>query len=763
MSDSAKSNGVVGDRLAHLPADLRERIASEVNPGRLSGFSAYDLSSHGQYSTGYLVLTEGRLGHFFNGDGAWHSQWTDVATVKDARLVEGLGMSMLRLTGEDSLLAEYRYTNRHAKTMAELQHQLERHIAGKEPDCDSRHDHGPPDKKVRCDKCGSAIPDWAESCPACLHQRKVLMRLLEFIRPHKWRAIAGFAIGLLILVLGLFRPLMSKWLVDWAIMGRNYGVLWWLVAGFAVILFGEAFLDGLRARLMAGLGTRVAAELRDRCYRHLHKLSLSYFSRKPTGSLITRVTSDSDRIWDFLAFNLVDTVVSLLTFVGVGIMLFLINWRLALLVLIPIPLMMFAMVVFHNRMHGVFQRIWHRWSAMTAVVADAIPGVRVIKAFGQEQREVDRFHKSNYQVYDEELALINIWTMFGPIMGMASQVGFIIIWSVGGYWAIQDLPAAGQQAAQGAMTVGTLLAFQGYMWMFYGPVHQVAHMSRQFNRAATSVQRILEVLDTQPEIFTKRDAQPLKQLEGRIELRNVSFSYDGVRRVLRDVSMVVQPGEMIGLAGPSGSGKTTLVNLLCRFYDVTEGQILIDGVDIRDYDVDDMRRFIGVVLQEPFLFHGTIAENIAYGHPQSTRRNILDAARAANVHDAIVGFPDGYDTLVGERGHTLSGGERQRISIARAILNNPRLLILDEATSSVDTNTEKQIQEALDRLVANRTTFAIAHRLSTLQRASRLVVLEKGKIVEQGTHAELQAKPDGVYAKLLKMQTDMKSIVAIDG
>jgi len=514
---------------------------------------------------------------------------------------------------------------------------------------------------------------------------------------------------------------------------------------------------------------RVATRIRDRCYGHLHKLSLSYFSRKPTGSLITRVTSDSDRIWDFVSFDLIQVAIALLTFVGVGGMLFVVNWRLAWLVLIPLPGMMVLMTVFHKKLHRQFRRIWHRWSAMTAVVADAIPGMRVIKAFGQEDREVARFHKRNIQVFDEETRLIRIFTFFGPSMMLATRVGFIIIWAVGGYWCIRDLPAvqAAHQTEQnvpgGLMTVGTLLAFQGYMMMFYRPIHQVAHMSRTFNRAATSVQRIFEILDTEPEIFTSHTANRKERLDGRVELHNVHFSYDGVRRVLQDIDVSIKPGEMIGLVGHSGSGKTTLVNLICRFYDALEGKILLDGVDVRECAIEDLRQNIGVVLQEPYLFRGTVAENIAYGNPGADVLDVIRAARAANVHDDVVSFPDGYDTMVGERGHTLSGGERQRVSIARAVLNNPRLLILDEATSNVDSETETQIQQALDNLVTNRTTIAIAHRLSTLRRADRLIVLEKGRVVEQGTHAELAAKKDGIYAKLLQIQADQKSVMALRG
>jgi len=297
--------------------------------------------------------------------------------------------------------------------------------------------------------------------------------------------------------------------------------------------------------------------------------------------------------------------------------------------------------------------------------------------------------------------------------------------------------------------------------MFLRPIQNIAHMDEMLNRAATIAQRIFEILDTQPAIFSKTGAHGAGKIAGRIELRNVSFSYDGIRKVLKNVSATIEPAEMIGLAGPSGGGKTTLVNLITRFYDVLEGSILIDGVDVRDYNITELRRKIGVVLQEPFLFHGTVAENIAYGKPGASPDEIIASARAANANDFILGFPDGYDTTVCERGQTLSGGERQRISIARAILNDPAVLILDEATSSVDTQTERLIQEALDRLTADHTTIAIAHRLSTLRKADRLIILDKGDVVEEGTHDELAGIEGGLYAKLLAMQSDSPVMIGL--
>jgi len=307
------------------------------------------------------------------------------------------------------------------------------------------------------------------------------------------------------------------------------------------------------------------------------------------------------------------------------------------------------------------------------------------------------------------------------------------------------------------------MAFMNYMWMFYVPIQSIAHENNWVQRALTAAGRIFEILDSEPEAYEAPDAVPMPDVKGDVEFRNVTFGYDKHKPVLKDVSLDVQAGEMIGLVGHSGAGKSTTINLICRFYNVQEGQILIDGVDIRKIRLSDLRRQIGVVPQETYLFHGTIAENIAYGKRDATKEDIIRAARAANIHDVIMRFPDGYDTQVGERGALLSGGERQRISIARSILHNPKILILDEATSSVDTETERQIQEALDRLIRQRTTFAIAHRLSTLRNSSRLVVLEKGKVVEVGTHEELVQKPDGIYRKLVDIQTELSQIKVVDG
>jgi ATP-binding cassette, subfamily B, bacterial len=747
------------DVLGHLPQDLLRVLKAQLQPESVQAAAAHDLAPDGRYTDNYLILTDDRLGQFRHVDGQWTGEWLGLEGLSSAVIVEGLGMGVLRLLAGEKTVGEYRFSLRHAKAVAKVQRKLERRLSNKDEADLPPEKGGRDEKKVRCDKCGHVIPPWSETCPKCVSKRKVLSRLTDFIKPYKWQSIGGFGLAILVTIDQLIRPALTKPMLDKGLglakggLSRgDYPLLLKYVALLTSLILFAAVAGAIRQRIMGMLGSKISRDIRDRTYEHLHKLSLSYFSKKPTGSLVTRITSDSDRVWDFVAFTVIEAMISILTILGVGVMLFIMDWRLACIVLLPIPLVIFLTIYFHTRLHNGFDQLFHRWGMLTAIVADALPGVRVIKAFGQEKREVYRFKDQNSDFYTREVSMVNVWTLFGPLTMFCMQIGTILVWIVGGYWVVQQ-----------KMTPGTLMAFNGYMWMFYGPIHQVAHIDRQFNRAASSVQRIFEVLDTEPAIFSKVGAEKPHAFQGQIELENVSFSYDGIRKVLKDVSLKIEPGTMIGLAGPSGGGKSTLINLICRFYDVLEGRILIDGLDVREYDVEALRRHIGVVLQEPFLFHGTVARNIAYGRPEATLDQVIEAARAANAHDFIVGFPDGYDTMVGERGHTLSGGERQRISIARAVLNNPKVLILDEATSSVDTETEKLIQEALDRLISNRTTIAIAHRLSTLRKADRLVILDKGQIVEQGSHEELANKDGGVYAKLVRMQSEMQSIIAIAG
>jgi ATP-binding cassette subfamily B protein len=457
---------------------------------------------------------------------------------------------------------------------------------------------------------------------------------------------------------------------------------------------------------------------------------------------VARISSDTDRICLFLSDSLMDFVTDVLMIASSVAFLFYMDLWLALATICTFPFIAGLTFWIRDSLQRGFLYGGRAWAEMTSILADTIPGIRVVKAFAQERRENERFKSANDRIMAANDRVNKVWTFFWPMVALLTQTGLLAVWAVAA-WRIYNQ----------TITIGMVIAAITYVSRFYTRMESMSRMSTTAQRAAASAQRLFEVLDRVPSVPEPARPVSIGKVRGEIQIRDVSFRY-GNRQVIDDVSLMIEPGEMIGLVGTTGAGKSTLVNLVCRFYDVSEGAILVDGVDVRSFRVADYRQNIGIVLQDPFLFYGTIAENIAYGRPQSTREEIIAAARAARAHEFILQLPDGYDSIVGERGQTLSGGERQRISIARALLIDPRILILDEATSSVDTQTERQIQEALDNLVRGRTTIAIAHRLSTLRKADRLVVLERGRIVEIGNHGDLLAAR-GAYAKLYHAQMQL--------
>jgi ATP-binding cassette subfamily B protein len=427
------------------------------------------------------------------------------------------------------------------------------------------------------------------------------------------------------------------------------------------------------------------------------------------------------------------------------------NWFLTLFVLLPIPLIVLASLLIWKRLWKSWGRWLSRWARLSSHLNESISGIRVVKAFSQEKREGQRFDQRNHELRDAGIFVDRTWYVFFTTTNFLMSFGVFFVWYIGG-----------RQILGETMTLGALIAFISYLWMLYEPIQWLGELNSFVSRAFAGAERIFEILDKTPEKAEATDAIAMPTLEGRVRFRHVTFGYDRAKPALKDIVLDIEPGEMIGLVGRSGVGKTTLINLVCRFYDPDRGTIEIDGCDMRAIRLADLRRHIGMVHQESFLFSGTIAENIGYSKPGATLADIMEAAMAAEAHDFIVARPDGYNTLVGERGNRLSGGEKQRLAIARAILHNPRILILDEATSSLDTETEKKIQEAIARLVRGRTTLAIAHRLSTLRSADRLVVLDDGKIAEIGTHAELMEKK-GFFYQMVKTQQEASASIAVGG
>jgi len=746
---------------AGCPAWIRTVVERHVESGEspLTWFEP-DLNHRLQYSAGLVVLTDRRILQF---------DW-DAATLRNgspdfdpksfkfyvlepdvelsARDHAGLGTLELLKNGEAQ--AWWRYTAARATSARRLIERLDALRRGVTP---QPAPTVAPVATTECTVCGAPIPAGENACRECgasisKPPLRSLLRLFSVARKYRGMVVLGFFLTLATTASGLIPPYLTMPLIDDILVPFQNGksadtsmVKWYLLGlfGASVLAWG---LTWAQMYVLSWVSERVAADLRNLTYSHLQRLSLEYFGGKRTGDLIARISSDTDRICYFLSVYVLDFVTDIILLLMTVVILLSIDVGLAAVTLLPMPLIAFLVFRVQNRLGHGFSLGNRAWAEMTNVLADTIPGIRVVKAFAQEEREIQRFQHANDSVLRTNNRVNRVWAYFSAVVVLLTDIGVLIVWMFG-VWRV----------FHHSITVGVLTAFVAYISRFYARLDSMSRMTSATQRAASSAQRVFGVLDRVPKVSEPRDPIHPARLEGSVELRNVSFRY-AARPILKNLNLSVRPGEMIGLVGKSGAGKTTLINLLCRFYDVTDGAILVDGTDIRRFPTTEYRRNVGLVLQEPFLFYGTVAENIAYGRPDASREVIIEAARAARAHEFILRLPNGYDSLVGERGQFLSGGERQRVSIARALLIDPRILILDEATSSVDTETEREIQLALANLIKGRTTIAIAHRLSTLQRADRLVVMQHGEIVELGPHVELLER-GGVYARLHQAQVDM--------
>ncbi len=626
------------------------------------------------------------------GSSEWHS-WPYQAGLKLTHH-DHAGVGHLSLLSDQGLLGSWRFTlgrNLQAiRLQDQFQTQLHSHVTGLAPVVAEGH---------RCPSCKAPLAPDQEECPICtkvMHTPPstwTLFRLWRFAKPYKGQLLLGFCLTLMGTAASLVPPYLAMPLMDNVLIPFQNGqhIEPSLVALYLSGLLGSAFLawalSWAKTYVLALVSERIGADLRTTTYDHLLRMSLEYFGGKRTGDLMSRIGSESDRICVFLSLHLLDFATDVLMLMMTAAILFSINPWLALATLVPLPFIVWMIHSVRFKLQTGFEKIDRVWSEVTSVLADTIPGVRVVKAFAQEKRESARFREANKHNLAVNDKLNKIWSLFSPSVSFVTELGLLVVWGFGIYLV-----------AQGDITVGVLTAFVAYISRFYGRLDSMSRIVSVTEKSASAAKRIFDILDHVSSVPEPIKPVPLDTVKGSIELTDVSFRY-GNREVNRGVNLSIAPGEMIGLVGHSGSGKSTLVNLICRFYDVSEGSIKVDGVDVRSYAVADYRRNIGLVLQEPFLFFGTIAENIAYGKPDASREEIIESARAAHAHEFILRLPQGYDSMVGERGQGLSGGERQRISIARALLIDPRILILDEATSSVDSETEKEIQKALENLV----------------------------------------------------------------
>ncbi len=756
--------------LDELPKSIEDTLrALDIQFKQIRFAVKSDVSSKGIYGEEWFVLTDAAIFTVSGvGEVIHYIPYKSVFGIRAEMVVDA---GLLVLETQEGTVDLIRYSSGCAAKFGFVARFIGDEIAFR----DGERDEEPIwDYKVEdhsCKTCGLPLPDEFSPCPACTKKHRVMLRILAYMGPYKGRAFLFIVFVVVGTLISLAPPYFFRILVDDILLLNDAnipttdGQTTWLGDIFrsiqpAAIALSIAvgvllathlittIVTILHSRLSAWLTLRIAANIRAHVYEHLHNLSIRFFDKRTTGTVISHITEDSERLQDFMLEGLSFLGRDLSLFFGIGVMLFVMNWQLAFFVLVPIPIIIFGGGWFWRKVRSLWHRAWRRRSKLFDVVNDSVSGIRVVRAFGQQGSEVNRFGEANVDARDFETKAEMVWATYYPPLMFAVNLGTLIVWYVGGLGVLG-----------GSMTLGTLFAFNMYLSMFYGPLRYISPLINWASRSMTAAERLFEVIDSQPEQFDDGNLKAMPNIIGEVKFHNTTFGYDSHKPVLRDINLHVKPGEMIGLVGHSGAGKSTLINLICRFYTPDSGQLEIDGEDIKQINLKDLRRQIGVVLQEPYLFSGTIAENIAFANPEASIEDIIIAAKAANAHEFIMKFPDGYDSEVGERGGSLSGGERQRISIARAILHNPRILILDEATSSVDVETEKKIQQAIDRLVQNRTTFAIAHRLSTLRNADRLFVIEKGRGAECGSHEELMDKK-GIYYKLVNTQREAANVRA---
>ncbi len=727
-------------------SQIRTLVADLLPNDTLRAAAVSDIDRHGNFGEEWLVLTESHVAVI---EGPVESgsvrQALAIDTIEELNALPLVGSTLLEARdnrGWHRLIA-YSHAKNSAFTpvIGQLKSALDKNSAAHEHALEPGPELTESDERKRPGSKGEAF-----------------LRIFSFSRPYAPQLVLLFVFMILGTGFGLITPYMSKLFIDY-IFNQNpqtgaFPYAHWLPLVALALLLAHAaqlFFNALQTRMSGFLGHKTVYDVRATLYGKLQDLSLSYFDKHQTGAIVARVNQDTGELQRFLVDFFPLTLESLFTLVGVGAFLFALSWQLTLFVLAPVIVTILFLRHVFPRVFQFMHRFFHNRARLSALVNDSISGMRVIKAFGQEDLEREKFDRHSGRYRDSGMDLVRQWSVYHPILHFLIIIGAVLVWLIGG-----NLVFAGR------MTVGSVVAYSGYLAMFYRPVFVLTRMVQMILSSLSASERLFEVLDTEPEVRETPGALALDQVKGEIAFQNVTFGYDRFKPVIREMSFSIAANEIVGLVGKSGAGKSTIINLICRLYDPDSGAITLDKTDIRQVKYADLRRQIGVVLQDTFLFNGSIYENIAYARPEAGREEVIEAAIAANAHEFIVQKPDGYDTEVGERGNKLSGGEKQRISIARAILRDPRILILDEATSSVDTETEGKIQQALERLTRNRTTIAIAHRLSTLRNCNRLFVIDEGRVIETGTHEELIERK-GAFFDLVNAQQKLSRIMAVDG
>ena len=719
---------------AALPAALAEKLKKHTELETIYCMRT-DIGNDGMFTKDcWLGATEKEI-FIFEGE---KEKIIPVSSCSDAAcrsLVNG-GLLTLTVNGEEEIFA--RSSKLHISKLACIAKGIKWLCEGK---TDKRVVNR--EKEKYCPKCGRVLPG-TDHCPKCDKEHRNLSRLLNICSPHK----AILTVIVILMLLGsaidlsvqfVLRNFVDGYLVPGKGNALNILSFFSVYLGITVIsAIGYLF----RTYLCNKLGVNVTYKLREKLDNHIQSLSLSFLNKRNPGAVIERVSNDTNHIRGFICDCFCNMFGMLVTLVSLVVLMLILNWKLALAAFAFAPVTIFCARTFWPKIRRIYHYQWRRSDRIQNKLQDVLSGIRIVKTYGKEKEEVEEFCKLNDKLAEVQRSNEKFFATFFPLLSLGLAFGTYLITYLGGMGVLE-----------GEMTQGELMQFISYAGMLLGPLSWMSFLPRRIINMTTSLERIYDILDEKPEISNCEKPKKHK-VSGDITIDNITFGYNSYEPVLENLTLEVKRGEMIGLVGSSGCGKSTLINLIMRLYDVDEGKLLVDGIDIKELDIASYHSQIGVVLQETFLFAGTVLDNIRFAKPDATYAEIISAARHANAHEFICKLPDGYDTYIGEKGHMLSGGEKQRIAIARAILTNPRILILDEATSALDTESEYQIQEAFERLRKDRTTFAIAHRLSTLKNADRIAVIDKHGVAELGTHNEL-LKLKGIYYGLVMAQLEM--------